>query len=237
MSITTDVLQVFAPRYGIELTEQQLAQFELYKNLLLDWSTRMNLTAIKDEEGIAIKHFLDSILLDTMLHLSQNARLIDVGTGAGFPAVPIKIMRPDISITLADGLNKRITFLKELTAQLGFEAEAIHTRAEDLGKNPAYREHFDYATARAVASLNELCEYCLPFVKVGGIFAAMKSGEIDEELHQAQHAVSILGGQVQEIVRFDLPDESKRSIVVIRKISHSLPKYPRPGAQIAKKPL
>lgn len=237
MSVTTDTLKNSASRYGIALTEQQLAQFDLYKNLLLDWSTRMNLTAIKDEEGIAVKHFLDSILLDAKLHLSPNARLIDVGTGAGFPAVPIKIMRPDVSITLADGLNKRITFLKELTAQLGFEAEAIHTRAEDLGKNPAYRERFDYATARAVASLNELCEYCLPFVKVGGSFAAMKSGEVDEELKQAQNAVKLLGAQVQEVIRFELPDESKRSIVVIKKISHTLAKYPRPGAQIAKKPL
>ncbi|SDN68533.1 16S rRNA (guanine(527)-N(7))-methyltransferase RsmG [Acetanaerobacterium elongatum] len=237
MSLTTDTLKNAAPHYGIALTEQQLARFDLYKDLLLDWSTRMNLTAIKDEEGIAVKHFLDSILLDAKLHLSENARLIDVGTGAGFPAVPVKIMRPDIFITLADGLNKRITFLKELTAQLGLESEAIHTRAEDLGKNPAYRERYDYATARAVASLNELCEYCLPFVKPGGIFAAMKSGEVDEELKQAQNAVKLLGGQVQEVIRFGLPDESKRSIVVIKKISHTLPKYPRPGAQIAKKPL
>ncbi len=237
MSMTTDILKQSALHYGIELTDDQLAQFELYKTLLLDWSTRMNLTAIKDEEGIAVKHFLDSILLNVKLHLAQGARLIDVGTGAGFPAVPLKIVRPDIAITLADGLNKRITFLNELTRQLQLEAHTIHARAEELGKSPGYRERYDYATARAVASLNELSEYCLPFVKVGGTFAAMKSGEVDEELTAAQNAVALLGGTVEEVLRFTLPDESRRTIVVIKKISHTSPKYPRVSAQIAKKPL
>lgn len=237
MSAVTDILIQKAAPFGITFTDAQLERFSKYASFLLDWSSRMNLTAIKDDEGIAVKHFLDSILLTHEVPIEKGARLIDVGSGAGFPGVPVKIMREDMSITLADSTNKRITFLTELLKELGLSGETVHTRAEDLGNNKGYRERYDIATARAVAHLRELSEYCLPFVKVGGIFAAMKSGNIDVELEESQRAIKTLGGRVEEIKRFTLHDAGERSIVVIKKISQTPTGYPRTGAKMAKYPL
>ncbi|MFA9379484.1 MAG: 16S rRNA (guanine(527)-N(7))-methyltransferase RsmG [Acetanaerobacterium sp.] len=237
MSAVTDILTEKAALCGISLTDTQTAQFARYTEVLLDWGTRMNLTAIKDDEGIAVKHFLDSILLTQKLALPEGARLIDVGSGAGFPGVPVKIMRPDIHITLADSTNKRVGFLTALLKELSLEGETVHARAEDLGRSPAYRERYDIATARAVAHLRELSEYCLPFVNVGGVFAAMKSKAVDEEIGQAKRAIGILGGQVQAIERFSLSEGGERAIVVIKKISQTPTLYPRPGAKMAKYPL
>ncbi len=236
--IDTQRLQTLAQQYALPaLTGQMLAQLDQYAQLLVEWNQKINLTAITDPEGILIKHFLDSLLL---LHagIPQNAALIDVGTGAGFPSLPVKIARPDLPLTLLDSLNKRVTFLQTACAQLGLkQTRCIHSRAEEGGRTPALREKFDIATARAVANLQELSEYCLPYVKVGGIFAALKGFEIEQELAQAQKAISTLGGQIEQIKKFELPGDQKRSIVIIRKISQTATKYPRPSAKIAKTPL
>ena len=197
----------------------------------------MNLTAIIEPLEIVIKHFIDSLALLTAVELPQGASVIDVGTGAGFPSVPVKIVRPDIRLTLLDSLNKRVVFLGALSAALEQENDCIHFRAEEAGRNPEYREQFDLATARAVAHLRELSEYCLPFVRVGGRFAAMKGGDVDAELAESSKAIELLGGEIEKIKHFLLPDDSRRSIIIIKKISQNTTKYPRPSAKIAKNPL
>lgn len=235
--IDRQLLQTYAKNLEIKLTERQLEQFDCYAETLVEWNKKMNLTAITEPKDMVIKHFVDSMTLLTVVELPQNAKLIDVGTGAGFPSVPIKIVRPDIQLTLLDSLNKRINFLKELSSVLGQENECIHFRAEEAGKMSEYREQFDFATARAVAHLRELSEYCLPFVKVGGTFAAMKGGNVETELRESKKAIHILSGGTAKIKLLQLPDESKRSIVLIEKISQNATKYPRPSAKIAKNPL
>lgn len=222
---------------GIETTEAQREKLDTYAKVLMEWNEKMNLTAIKKPEEIVTKHFVDSLTLLKALSVPQKASLIDVGTGAGFPSVPIKIIREDLQITLLDSLNKRVTFLSALSNVLGQENRCIHARAEEAGRKAELRQQFDVATARAVAHLRELTEYCLPFVKPGGVFAAMKSGEIDMELEEARKAIQILGGKVDEVKRFALPDGSARSIILIKKISQTSSKYPRPHAKIAKIPL
>ncbi len=237
MSAITNILKENAANYGILLTEGQLLQFDRYAQLLLEWGARMNLTAIKDEEGIALKHFLDSILLVHKVAIPEGTKMIDVGCGAGFPGIPAKIVRPDLELTLCDGTGKKVTFLREVVKDIHITAQPLHARAEELGRTPEHREQYGAATARAVAHLRELSEYCLPFVKVGGIFAAMKSGNIDTELCEAQKAVRELGGSIEEVVRFSLPGDNERSVVMIKKISQTAPKYPRPYAKMTKSPL
>lgn len=222
---------------GIETTREQREKMDLYARLLMEWNEKINLTAIKKPEEIVTKHFVDSLALLPMANLPENGRIIDVGTGAGFPGVPLKVLRPDLSLTLLDSLNKRIVFLKELSAALGQENVCIHARAEEAGRKAEYREQFHMATARAVAHLRELSEYCLPFVRVGGLFAAMKSGDVGQELDEAAKAIKLLGGKTEDVKRFTLPDGSARTIIFIKKISQTSPKYPRPPAKIAKSPL
>lgn len=235
--IDRETLRKYTADLGISLDDGQLEQFDLYAQTLVEWNQKMNLTAITEPQDIIIKHFVDSLTLMTVIQLPQGAKVIDVGTGAGFPSVPLKIVRPDIQLTLLDSLNKRITFLKELSTVLGQENECIHFRAEEAGKKPEYREQYDLVTARAVAHLRELSEYCLPFVRVGGMFVAMKGGDIDTELNESKKAIQLLSGRKEEVKRFSLPDESRRSIVLIKKISQNATKYPRPSAKIAKNPL
>lgn len=230
-------LQQECTKFGIELTQDQMEKLDRYASVLMEWNEKMNLTAIKKPEEIVTKHFVDSLTLLCALQIPEGAKLIDVGTGAGFPAVPVKVMRPDLRITLLDSLNKRVTFLSALSAELEQENLCIHARAEEAGQNPVYRQQYDVATARAVAHLRELAEYCLPLVKAQGVFAAMKSGEIETELAEALKAIKLLGGFVEKIYRCTLPDGSARSIIVIRKISQTSSKYPRPHAKIAKSPL
>ena len=226
---------------GMELTETQYAAFERYAELLCDWNQRMNLTAITDPEGIAVKHFFDSVYPFTLLPPGEGASLIDVGTGAGFPSVPLGIMRPDLKLTLLDSLNKRVGFLSTLSGELGLVAECVHGRAEEAGRfirggNPM-RESFDIATARAVANLRELCEYCLPFVRVGGWFYALKGRDGEEELSEAAAAVKTLGGEVELCERYTLPGGDERVLIVIRKAKAAPDKYPRNAGQMKKKPL
>lgn len=222
---------------GISLTDAQLESFDLYAQLLTEWNEKINLTAITDAEGIEQKHFLDSVLPLGMLEIPKDASVIDVGTGAGFPSCPMKIVRTDLHITLLDSLNKRISFLQALSDKLSLGADCIHGRAEELGRTGEHREKFDIATARAVANLSQLCEYCLPFVKIGGAFVALKGSGGREELEAAQNAIKMLGGKVEQCIDYSLPCGDGRTLIVIRKIAPAPEKYPRNKGQMTKKPL
>ncbi|MBQ4153103.1 MAG: 16S rRNA (guanine(527)-N(7))-methyltransferase RsmG [Oscillospiraceae bacterium] len=232
-----EYLKARAAGEGFSLTDGQLADFQQYATLLVDWNNRMNLTAITAPQEIAVKHFLDSIMLLRYAPLPEGSRMIDVGTGAGFPAVPIKTVRPDLKVTLLDSLNKRITFLSALSEALGQDNTCIHARAEEGGRKPELREQFDLATARAVAPMRLLAEYCLPYVKQGGLFVAMKGPDVEAELEEAKPAIKLLGGKIQAVEAYQLAEEFGRSVIIIKKISQTPTKYPRPSAKIAKAPL
>lgn len=220
--------------FGIEIDDTKIDKFNLYMETLISYNEKVNLTAITDREEIIVKHFLDSILLLKALEIPENASLIDIGTGAGFPAVPVKIMRPDIKVTLLDSLKKRTVFLAELSSLLGQDNEVVHGRAEEFAA--VNREKYDFASVRAVAALNVLCEYSLPCVKKGGIFVAMKGPSYKEEIDNCQNALAVLGAKLEGIKEFDLYG-NKRAFVLIKKISQTSLKYPRKNALIAKKPL
>lgn len=221
----------------VELNEQQIEKFYEYMNLLLEWNKKINLTAITVPEEIILKHFIDSLTIASKI--KEGATLVDIGTGAGFPGIPLKIYRKDIKIVLVDSLNKRLNFLKEVIKKLGLEKiETIHSRAEEFGKNKKYRETFDVATSRAVANLSTLSEYLLPLVKEKGICICMKGGEIEEELERAKKAIKILGGKVLKVEKFELPKSSiKRSIVLLEKVEKTPDKYPRKPGTPAKEPI
>ncbi|MBE6883385.1 MAG: 16S rRNA (guanine(527)-N(7))-methyltransferase RsmG [Ruminococcaceae bacterium] len=229
-----------AAAIDVELDDTALTRFDEYASFLVEYNEKVNLTAITEPEDIVIKHFTDSLSLLPVIKPEKNAKIADVGAGAGFPSVPVLIARPDLKITMIDSSNKRVTFLNLLIEKLGLTqsgSEAVHMRAEEAGNSPKYRERFDFAVARAVANLRELSEYCIPLVKVGGVFASMKGAEIEEELTGAKNAIGTLGGKVEKVEKFTLPNGDGRSIVVTKKISQTQTKYPRPSAKIAKKPL
>ncbi len=221
----------------IAISDQQTAAFEKYAELLIEWNQKMNLTAITEPNEIAVKHFIDSISLLKFAEIKNGASVIDIGTGAGFPGIPLKIMRPDIQLTLLDSLNKRLIFLDEVCRNLAVSAELIHARAEEYGQKTEYRERYDIAVSRAVANLPALCEYCIPYVKVGGVFYAMKGADGENELENAANAISLLGGTSREILSLSLPDNSKRTFIIIDKIKNTSTKYPRRGVKINKKTL
>ena len=215
----------------IELSDNQIQQFIRYYEMLVEKNKVMNLTAITEFDEVIEKHFLDS------LSLIKVVSVMDMGTGAGFPGIPLKIAFPDLRMTLADSLNKRILFLQEVIEELGLkEIEALHARAEELGKNKEYREKFDLVVSRAVANLSSLEEYCIPFVKPGGTFISYKSGEIEEEVANAKNATFLLGGKIKEVYKFDLY-EQKRSFVVIDKVKGTPKTYPRKAGTPTKTPL
>ncbi|MDD6276917.1 MAG: 16S rRNA (guanine(527)-N(7))-methyltransferase RsmG [Clostridia bacterium] len=222
---------------GIELDELALQRLDKYAEMLVETNKTLNLTAITEPTDILYKHFIDSLSLLTAVEVKSGEKILDVGTGAGFPGVVLLIAKPDIKITLMDGTNKRLKFISDVLAEIGLEAEILHSRAELAGKEKEYREKFYLVTSRAVASLNILSEYCLPFVKVGGIFAPMKSVKIDEETELAHKAVNLLGGKIREIKRYNIKNCGERAVVITEKISQTPPKYPRASAQINKKPL
>lgn len=223
--------------YGFSCSEQLAEHLDKYAELLVEWNGKMNLTAITAPDEIVIKHFLDSLLLHKAMELPAGSSIIDVGTGAGFPSIPVCLYQPDLKLTLLDSLNKRITFLTEVTNALGMQAKCVHGRAEETGSKEEYREKYDFSCARAVAHLRELSEYCLPFVKVGGCFISLKGYEIEQELEEARYAIEQLGGKVEKIEKFQLPGDNKRAIVVIRKVRQTPAKYPRPSAKMKKSPL
>lgn len=218
----------------MKIDDDAYRRFCTYASELLEWNEKINLTAITDDEGIALKHFYDSVYPFTLFDVPKGASVIDVGTGAGFPSCPLKIYRGDIKLTLLDSLNKRIRFLEELSQKCGFEAECIHARAEDGGKRADLREHFDIACARAVAPMYILAEYCLPFVKVGGAFLALKGSSGSEELEEAKESIKSLGGKTELVKEYTLPNGDGRTLIVIRKTAPTPAKYPRPKAKIIK---
>jgi 16S rRNA (guanine527-N7)-methyltransferase len=233
-----DLLLNFIKDYKITLTENQYEQFQKYFELLVEWNEKMNLTAITDENGVALKHFADSLSLLNFVDIPQNSTLADVGTGAGFPGVVLKIARPDIKLTLIDSLNKRLVFLNEVCSQLGIDAELIHSRAEDGARDEKLRESFDFVASRAVARMNVLSEYCLPYVKVGGAFCAMKGAQANEEFKESLNAINTLGGKLENKYFFELPENGgERAIAVVRKVRNTPQKYPRQSGKIKAKAL
>ena len=232
--LTNSSLFEFFKSANLPLDKKQAEQFCIYANMLVEKNKVMNLTAITDDEGIAIKHFVDSVLPLTLTEFSENASVIDIGAGAGFPSVPMSVYRSDLCFTMLDATNKRVEFLKEACDALDLNAECIHARAEEFKDG---KESFDYATARAVARLNVLCEYCLPFVKVGGKFVALKGKDGIEEVKLAENAIKILGGRLEKVIDYKLPTGDERTLVVIQKVKPTPLKYPRPSAKIAKKEL
>lgn len=233
-----DLLLNFIKDYKITLTENQYEQFQKYFELLVEWNKKMNLTAITDESGVALKHFADSLSLLNFVDIPQNSTLADVGTGAGFPGVVLKIARPDIKLTLIDSLNKRLVFLNEVCSQLGIDAELIHSRAEDGARDEKLRESFDFVASRAVARMNVLSEYCLPYVKVGGAFCAMKGAQANEEFKESLNAINTLGGKLENKYFFELPENGgERAIAVVRKVRNTPQKYPRQSGKIKAKAL
>ena len=223
-------------KFNIELTDEQLNKFNIYCNMLIEWNSKMNLTAIKEPNEIAVKHFVDSCSVLNYVKIKQNAKVIDIGTGAGFPGIPLKISREDLDITLLDSLNKRLVFLNEVAKELNLNFNTIHSRAEDLGRQEEYREQYDIAISRAVAPLNVLSEYSIPFVRKGGKFISMKGPNVQTEVDEAKKAIKILGGKCNNVVQFSIADNS-RSIVIVDKINTTPYTYPRHGSKISKKPL
>ena len=233
--IDKERLHTLAMQNGIELDQTALDRFDTFAELLVEWNGKMNLTAITEPEEIEVKHFLDCLMLAKYFDLSDTKTVIDVGTGAGFPSVPLLIYNPDLCLTMMDAINKRLTFLDTAVHAIGLEANLVHARAEDSGQDKNYREMFDLATARAVAPMNVLAEYCLPFVKVGGYFVALKGSNDDTE--QAKEAIATLGGEVVSNVSYKLNGTEPRSIVVVKKISQTPTQFPRKAKKISAKPL
>lgn len=225
-----------AGQLGVRLDDLKVASLLEYKRILLEWNEKMNLTAIEEEREFIIKHFIDS--LSILPYLGDVRSLIDVGTGAGFPGIPLKIAQPSLEILLLDSLEKRVGFLKTVISELKLDGiRALHLRAEDAGKEPSHREKYDAAVARAVAALPVLLEYCLPMVKRGGIFIAMK-GSSREEIEASNKALELLGGKIEEVKEFTLPcSEIKRSIIIVRKFRQTPTKYPRKAGKPSKQPL
>lgn len=224
-----------AKENGIILDDTALDRFDKYAELLVEWNGKMNLTAITEPEEIEVKHFLDCLMLPKYFNLDYIQTVIDVGAGAGFPSMPLLIYKPDLCLTMMDAINKRLTFLNTAVHALGLEAQLIHERAEAAGQDENYREMFDLATARAVAPMNVLAEYCLPFVKVGGYFVALKGSNDDTE--EAKNAIATLGGEIVDNISYKLNGTEPRSIVVIKKISQTPTQFPRKSKKISTKPL
>ena len=224
---------------GITLSDKQKEQFDKFYELLVEWNKVMNLTGITEYEEVNEKHFVDSLSIVKAIDMNQVHSLVDIGTGAGFPGIPLKIAFPHIKVVLLDSLNKRINFLNTVIKELGLEnIETIHGRAEDFAKQPEYREQFDLCVSRAVANLATLSEYCIPYVKKNGLFVPYKSGEIEEELEQSKKAVHVLGGKIQDVVKFQLPgSEIGRSFVIINKLQNTAKKYPRKAGLPSKEPI
>lgn len=218
---------------GLEITEKQAEQYSILCDFMVEYNKNVNLTSITEFEEVVMKHFIDSVLPFTMFDVPQGASFIDVGTGAGFPSLPLLIYRPDLKGTLCDSLQKRCLYLELACKKIDVNAEIIHARSEELGRKR--RGEFDIATARAVAAMPVLSEFCIPFVKKNGVFAALKS--VNEDISAAEKAVNVLGGKIEKVTDYKLPNGDDRRLVIIRKISDTPTKYPRSFANITKKPL
>jgi 16S rRNA (guanine527-N7)-methyltransferase len=237
--MNSSILQQGLQQLNIEATTETLDKFELLKGLLVEWNEKINLTAITESKEVDIKHFVDSATCLATGYIKDGHKIIDVGTGAGFPGVPIKILNASLKVTLLDSLNKRIKYLEDVVNKLELkEVTLVHSRAEDGGISKLYREKYDIALSRAVAAMNVLCEYCLPFVKVGGYFICQKGPSYKEELESAAKAIDILGGKIREVKGFKLPNsEITHYIIIIEKVKATPPKYPRKAGKPAAEPI
>lgn len=234
-----EVLAIGAAELGIQLSDHQLDQFDALTTILLDWNERMNLTRITDPVEIAVKHYLDSISLLSFVKITGNASLIDVGTGAGLPGLPLKIVVPELQLTLLDSVKKKLGFAEAAAAELGMtDVKLLHSRAEDAGKDKAYRDQFDFSVSRAVARMSVLAELCVPFCRVNGTFAAYKGPDVDDEVKAAARAFYVLGGKLEAVHKFTLPgSDMGRALVVVHKQRHTSVGYPRPAGVPAKTPI
>lgn len=232
-----ELMKKYGKKIEIEFTDEQLKKFYDYMNLLIEWNQKINLTAITEPKEIILKHFIDSLTINK--YIQQKSTLADVGTGAGFPGIPLKILRPDIKVTLVDSLNKRINFLNEVIEKLNLEdIVTVHSRIEDFGKNKSYREKFDYVTARAVANLAVLSEYLIPIAKIGGKCVCMKGSNVEEEITSGKNAINVLGGKLEKVDEFVLPDSDiSRNVIILSKIKNTPARFPRKAGMPSKEPL
>ncbi len=235
--INYDLLKEEIKKIGIELDSYGFDRFDAYAERLVRWNNHVNLTSITEPDDIVIKHFADSLYILKYLHISKGQSFIDIGTGAGFPGLPLLITSPELDVDFVDSVGKKLAFIKDVLRNSGLVARVIHNRAEELGKDDSYREKYDYAAARAVAPLNVLCEYGLPLVKLGGLFVSLKGSTGKQELKQAENAIKILGGELVKFDEYTLSNGDARSIIIIRKISHTPTKYPRKSKKIDTRPL
>ncbi|URZ08891.1 16S rRNA (guanine(527)-N(7))-methyltransferase RsmG [Clostridium felsineum] len=234
-----DIMSLECKKIGLNLTEEKYNQFMLYKDLLQEWNKVMNLTSIVEDEEIVKKHFIDSIKIFECKHIAKAKNIIDVGTGAGFPGIPIAIMNEKVEVILLDSLQKRVNFLNEVIDKLKLKnIKTVHGRAEDFGVNKDYRENFDVVVSRAVANMSVLSEFCLPFVKVGGYLVALKGPGINDEILAAQKAIKVLGGSLDKVINVEFENEDfQHNLVVIRKKNCTPKKYPRKAGKVSKNPI
>lgn len=223
--------------FKIKIDEDTFNRLDTYAEMLIETNKSFNLTAIKEPDDVTIKHFADCLAVFNYADIKENAEIIDVGTGAGFPGLVIALARPDVRVTFLDSTKKKLGFINSVLERTETEGTVLHMRAEEAGQDAKYREQFDFVTARAVASLPVLSEYCLPFVKKGGMFISMKSAGVQEEIRQGKNPIKLLGGEIQKDVVFNLTEETERRIILVKKVSQTPTKYPRNSSQISKKPL
>lgn len=233
--INISYLKTEAEKLGVALDDVALERFELLAQMLVDWNTRVNLTAITEPNEIVVKHFLDSLSPLAHIDMQQGARVIDVGCGAGFPGLPILIARPDIKITFLDSIEKKLKFIEGFLSEAGLFGETLHNRAEIIGQQAEHREQYDFAFTRAVAPLNILAEYCVPLVKTGGVYISMKGAESEAEA--GRNAVLETGGEIERVISLKLPNEDSRNLIMIKKVSQTPTKYPRKSKKINTAPL
>ncbi|GAA0726620.1 16S rRNA (guanine(527)-N(7))-methyltransferase RsmG [Clostridium malenominatum] len=234
-----DILEICSKDVGLDFNEEKYNKFIKYKEMIKEWNNKINLTAITEDDDIIKKHFIDSIKIYKFPILKDLNYIMDIGTGAGFPGIPMKIMDEKKHIVLLDSLNKRINFLNEVIAELDLTSiSTLHGRAEDYSRKEEYREKFDGVVSRAVANLSVLSEFCLPYVKVNGYFIAMKGPAVDDEIKEASNAISILGGKIEDVIEVNIEDSDlKHNLVIIKKVKNISPKYPRKAGMVTKNPL
>lgn len=235
--IDYELLKNEAQKIGIELDTYGLDRFDSYAERLVRWNSHVNLTAITEPEDIVIKHFADSLYPLKYIHMTAGQKVVDVGSGGGFPGLPMLIVNPAIEVNFVDSVGKKLAFVKDVLRNSGLFGTVTHKRAEEIGKDSKYREQYDYAVARAVAPLNILCEYCLPLVRVGGLFVSLKGSSGKDELRQAEKAIKTLGGELAKFEEYSLSNGDGRSLIIIRKISQTPTKYPRKTKKIDTRPL
>ncbi len=235
--INYDLLARETEKLGVDLGDYGIERFDNYAERLVRWNEHVNLTAITDPDEILYKHFIDCLYIFKYVNMKPNEKVIDIGSGAGFPGMPLLMANPQLDVTFVDSVGKKLGFIRDVLRTSGLFGETIHQRAEEVGRSSKYREQYDYAVARAVAPLNILCEYCIPLVKVGGLFIAMKGSGGAEELAKANNAIRVLGAEVAKTAEFTLPNGDARTIIILRKISQTPTKYPRKAKKIDTKPL